>query len=333
MLSRDAIRELKGEDAKEEEEILVVKAAAAKVNEAPVREGGIGSTGGITISRDAMRDISEGKFGTKTLLRVPWGPDSSVKEGGIGSTGGIMLSRDAIRELKGEDAKEEVAMPAQAEEEILKPPVTAAAPVQKKQPASTKAAEHKPRPKPASKPSPPPVYVDKPVTLGLAEPVLGGMEGAKSVFGFLQSRTVRLEREGFLFGDIFADAIIRQAGFTPLAETINGRVAQLAFPLVLANMASHGDALTQLAAHPLLALMLSGAVTLATLPPVFDAKTDDRRQAAVVRALVPAAIRDQLLDVYRSSPLQDVFTAKAELTNSRAAMLAMGVLVGFAALF
>ena len=34
--------------------------------------------------------------GTKTLLRVPWGPGSSIREGGIGSTGGTYV-RSAAR--------------------------------------------------------------------------------------------------------------------------------------------------------------------------------------------------------------------------------------------
>ena len=71
-----------------------------------MREGGIGSTGGITISRDAIRELSAGEYGTEPLLRVPWGPnakeDGIFKMGGIGSTGSIVLSRDSIKELKGQ---------------------------------------------------------------------------------------------------------------------------------------------------------------------------------------------------------------------------------------
>jgi hypothetical protein len=71
-----------------------------------LREGGIGSTGGITISRDAIRELSAGEYGTEALLRVPWGPnakeDGIFKMGGIGSTGSIVLSRDSIKELKGQ---------------------------------------------------------------------------------------------------------------------------------------------------------------------------------------------------------------------------------------
>lgn len=35
------------------------------------------------------------------------------------------------------------------------------------------------------------------------------------------------EREGFLLGEMYADKIIREGGFTEFAETVNGRIAQV----------------------------------------------------------------------------------------------------------
>lgn len=88
------------------------------------------------------------------------------------------------------------------------------------------------------------------VTLGLAEPLLGNNEKAKEVFGFLQSKTFSKDREGFIMGDVFADGVVRNGGFTEFAEKVNGRVAQVAFPLGLMSTFD-GDFLDQLAAHPI----------------------------------------------------------------------------------
>ena len=45
-------------------------------------------------------------------------------------------------------------------------------------------------------------------------------------------------------------ADFRNGGFTPFAEKVNGRVAQIAFPLGLMDT-FNGDLLDQLAAHPI----------------------------------------------------------------------------------
>jgi hypothetical protein len=90
---------------------------------------------------------------------------------------------------------------------------------------------------------------DEKVTLGLSEAVLGDNEKAKEVFGFLQSKTFSKDREGFILGDVFADGVVRNGGFTEFAEKVNGRVAMLAFPIGLGET-FNGDLLDQLAAHP-----------------------------------------------------------------------------------
>jgi hypothetical protein len=168
--------------------------------------------------------------------------------------------------------------------------------------------------------------------LGLAEPVLGGLSAAQEVFGFLQSRRLSVEREGFIFGDVFANEIVRNGGWSELSEKINGRLAQVAFLMALASTGD-GDVLEQIANHPIQALFLSGVVALASLPPVMDANTADRRPVAVFKALVPAELRVQVINAFEQSPLSSIFTEEAELTNSRAAMLAMGVFLATAALF
>ena len=75
----------------------------------------------------------------------------------------------------------------------------------------------------------------KPVTLGLAEGALAGKEGAKAIFGFLQSRSFSTDREGFILGDIFADTVVRNGGFSDFAEKVNGRTAQVAPPVTHAR--------------------------------------------------------------------------------------------------
>ena len=93
---------------------------------------------------------------------------------------------------------------------------------------------------------------EKEVTLGLAAPVLGDNEQAKEIFGFLQSKTYSKDREGFILGDVFADGVVRNGGFSEFSEKVNGRVAQIAFPMGLSQtFGEDGDFLNQLAAHPI----------------------------------------------------------------------------------
>jgi hypothetical protein len=174
--------------------------------------------------------------------------------------------------------------------------------------------------------------VDKPVTLGLAAALMGNNEKAKEMFGFLQSRTFSKDREGFLLGDVFADGVIRNGGFTEFAEKVNGRVAQLAFPIGL-TQTFNGDLLDQLAANPMQALALSSLILYASLPPLFDTRADDRRGISVFKASVPAEVRKGLMEQYRSGGLDKIFTEEAERTNSRAAMIAVGFWLLTACLF
>jgi len=199
------------------------------------------------------------------------------------------------------------------------------------------------------------------VTLGLAAPVLGNNAQAKEIFGFLQSKTYTKDREGFILGDVFADGVVRNGGFSEFSEKVNGRVAQIAFPIGLSQtFGEDGDFLNQLAAHPIQvdnltcrissrtqtdsmrrlctcmrcwssgnslqlvsaipitqwsgrsahvgaageqALFLSGFILYASLPPLFDAREDDRRAISVFKAAVPAEVRTQLMDIYGKSGL------------------------------
>eukprot|EP00960_Hanusia_phi_P074039 768138-Hanusia_phi.AAC.2 len=147
-----------------------------------------------------------------------------------------------------------------------------------------------------------------------------------------QSKTYNKEREGFFFGDVFADGVIRNGGFSEFAETVNGRVAQLAFPLAVGET-FNGDLLSQIADHPIKVLLLCALVTYASLPPLFEARTDDRRGASVFKAAVPPEVRKGLVSVFETFELNKIFSPEAELTNSRAAMIAMGFYLFTAAIF
>lgn len=168
--------------------------------------------------------------------------------------------------------------------------------------------------------------------LGVAKIFAEGNEQVEDAFSFLQATNYRKEREGFLLGDIFADRVIREGGFTEFAETVNGRVAQIAFPLAVMET-GNGDLLTQLSDHPIKALLLSGLIVYASLPPLFDAEENDRRGASLFKIAVPPEARRGLMNFYTVFDLDKIFTPAAERTNSRAAMIAMGFYLLTATLF
>ena len=168
--------------------------------------------------------------------------------------------------------------------------------------------------------------------LGVGKVFLEGNELVEESFAFLQATNYRKEREGFLLGDIFADRIIREGGFTEFAEKVNGRVAQVAFPLAVLET-GNGDLLTQLSDHPVKALLISAFIAYASLPPLFDAAENDRRGASLFKIAVPPEARRGLMNFYTVFELDKIFTPAAERTNSRAAMAAMGFYLFTALLF
>lgn len=115
---------------------------------------------------------------------------------------------------------------------------------------------------------------DEKVTLGLSEAILGDNAKAKEIFGFLQSKKFSKDREGFILGDVFADGVVRNGGFTEFAEKVNGRVAMLAFPLGLTET-FNGDLLDQLAAHPVQVIKSSRDTHAVIRPPLRLCKHND----------------------------------------------------------
>jgi hypothetical protein len=116
-------------------------------------------------------------------------------------------------------------------------------------------------------------------------------------------------------------------GFTQFAETVNGRIAQVVFFLALFE---RGDEtlFTQIAEHPMQAIVISTAILLASLPPAIElAETDLRgtgKYSSRLKLAVPPAVSSALMRLYYNVGLDYVFTPDAEQLNSRWAMLAMG---------
>ena len=51
----------------------------------------------------------------------------------------------------------------------------------------------------------------------------------------IRDRSFSTDREGFILGDIFADTVVRNGGFSDFAEKVNGRTAQVAPPVTHAR--------------------------------------------------------------------------------------------------
>merc|ERR1719487_1787523 len=191
-------------------------------------------------------------------------------------------------------------------------------------------------------------------TLGLAEPYLADVKEAKDVFAFLQSKSyspltsdqekqvtdaitsasTQIEelviKDGKLPSDDFVSTWVyskvwKNGGFNEFAEKVNGRVAQVAFPCVLLQTFD-GDFLDLLSSHPIQATFWTWAIIAASVvtaaPPIGDEKIGGDPAKAVIDAL-PESASAQGKEVI--DKIKTIFTPEAELTNSRAAMAAMGV--------
>lgn len=191
-------------------------------------------------------------------------------------------------------------------------------------------------------------------TLGLAEPYLADVKEAKDVFAFLQSKSyspltsdqekqvtdaitsasTQIEelvlKDGKLPSDDFVSTWVyskvwKNGGFNEFAEKVNGRVAQVAFPSVLLQTFD-GDFLDLLSSQPIQATFWTWAIIAASVvtaaPPIGDEKIGGDPAKAVIDAL-PESASAQGKEVI--DKIKTIFTPEAELTNSRAAMAAMGV--------
>jgi len=200
--------------------------------------------------------------------------------------------------------------------------------------------------------------VDSKVTLGLAEPYVKDIKEAKQAFAFLQSKTYSpfsadqekqltgaldslgssimkaSENDGkYLAGDVVSTyvytRVMKNGGFTEFAEKVNGRIAQLAFPCVLLQ-SFDGDFLDLLSSQPLTATFWTWLIILASTithpyPSDYEAPGAQISGDPVSKFLdtLPADSKSTAEEVM--GKVKTIFTEEAELTNSRAAMAAMGV--------
>mmetsp|Transcript_10730 Transcript_10730/g.35209 ORF Transcript_10730/g.35209 Transcript_10730/m.35209 type:complete len:219 (-) Transcript_10730:376-1032(-) len=110
-------------------------------------------------------------------------------------------------------------------------------------------------------------------------------------------------------------------GFSETAELINGRCAMLAFVLAIQNTFG-GDILTLMAKYPLWVIMQDATIISASLVPV-----------VMPKGYLPEGIKTTIDGLVEKTPLSDVFTAKAEQINGRAAMCGVSFFLFTAILF
>ena len=129
--------------------------------------------------------------------------------------------------------------------------------------------------------------------------------------------------------------------FSEFAETVNGRIAQVAFPLFVLSEHGDGNLLEEIVSRPAFPLILTAVVAVASLPPAIEAAELDHLITRVgpleavgglLRAAVPPVVRRGLMRAYFDLGLDDIFNPAAEQTNSRWAMFALGLclMLGYA---
>ena len=112
---------------------------------------------------------------------------------------------------------------------------------------------------------------------------------------------------------------------TEFAETVNGRIAQIAFPLFVLTQHGDGNLLEEIVNRPAAPLLLSAVVACASLPPAIEAAELDHQLTRIgpmeafggmLRAAVPSFVRRTLMRGYFELGLDGVFNPAAEQVNS-----------------
>eukprot|EP00277_Geminigera_cryophila_P015836 CAMPEP_0179451076 /NCGR_PEP_ID=MMETSP0799-20121207/35146_1 /TAXON_ID=46947 /ORGANISM="Geminigera cryophila, Strain CCMP2564" /LENGTH=247 /DNA_ID=CAMNT_0021246005 /DNA_START=8 /DNA_END=751 /DNA_ORIENTATION=- len=197
------------------------------------------------------------------------------------------------------------------------------------------------------------------VTLGLAEPYLKDIKEAKQAFALLQSKTYSpfsadqtkqvtgaldslgssimkaAENDGkYLGGDVVSTwlytKVMKNGGFSEFSEKVNGRVAQVAFPCVLLQ-SFDGDFLDLLSDQPLSATFWTWLIVFGSTMTYGEGPSISGDPVAKFMDTLPADSKTTALEVM--GKVKAIFTEEAELTNSRAAMAAMGVWIMTAYVF
>ena len=102
---------------------------------------------------------------------------------------------------------------------------------------------------------------------------------------------------------------------------INGRLAQVGFVLAVQNT-FNGDVLEMIAKYPLLVFLVVAAITGASLVPT-----------ANPQGYMPDGLKDGVMKAYEGAGAGEIFNAKAEMINGRAAMVGMAVFLATATIF
>ena len=84
----------------------------------------------------------------------------------------------------------------------------------------------------------------------------------------------------------------------------------------------NGDVLELIAKYPLLVLLTVAGITGASLVPT-----------CAPQGYFPDALKETTMKAYEGAGLGDIFSAKAEMINGRAAMLGMAVFIATATIF
>ena len=96
---------------------------------------------------------------------------------------------------------------------------------------------------------------------------------------------------------------------------------QVGFVLAVQNT-FNGDVLELIAKYPLLVLLTVAGITGASLVPT-----------CAPQGYFPDALKETTMKAYEGAGLGDIFSAKAEMINGRAAMLGMAVFIATATIF
>ena len=170
--------------------------------------------------------------------------------------------------------------------------------------------------------------------LGELEDIMDMADGGSPIPGFVKDMDIPELTKAFeilgstetslseaLFVEKYGETLFRQSGWTPTAELINGRCAQIGFVLALLNT-FNADVLTGISTHPILVALTVACIAGASIVPVVEPQ-----------GYFPSALKDGVMGVYKGGKLDEKFTPTAEMVNGRAAMVGMAVFLLTATIF
>merc|ERR1711943_19529 len=170
--------------------------------------------------------------------------------------------------------------------------------------------------------------------LGELEDIMDMADGGSSVPSFVKDMDIPELTKAFellgstdtsmgetLFVEKYGETLFRQSGWTPTAELVNGRCAQIGCVLAVLNT-FNGDVLTGISTHPLLVALTVAGIAGASIVPVVEPQ-----------GYFPPALKDGVMGAYKGANLDEKFTPTVEMVNGRAAMVGMAVFLLTATIF